>query len=89
MDIVRALNIVLREIAEPPAKETIKQEKVTRGNSGKPWTKEDDLALCTMFDMGCSTQSMSARFRRSVGGIAARLVRLGKIEERSELKKRR
>ena len=55
-------------------------------NAGKPWTKELDQQLCQMFDRGDSVTAMCSQFKRSKGGIAARLVRLGKISNRAELK---
>lgn len=55
-------------------------------NSGKPWTPELDQQLCDMFDCGTSVKEMCELFKRSRGGITARLVRLGKIENRAELK---
>lgn len=55
-------------------------------NSGKPWTPELDQQLCDMFDCGTSVKEMCELFKRSRGGITARLVRLGKIENRADLK---
>ena len=55
-------------------------------NSGKPWTPELDQQLCEMFYRGISVKELCSYFKRSKGGIAARLVRLGKIENRADLK---
>lgn len=83
IEIVRALNLVLRQLDN--------QAKILdRGlsdNTGRPWTKEDEIALCCMFDAGCSKLEICKHFRRSVGAIAARLVKLGKIGERDEFGK--
>lgn len=43
--------------------------------------------LCRMYDTGSSKKELCAYFKRSTGGIAARLVRLGKITARDEFKK--
>ena len=81
VDVVRALHIVLRHYNAPNEN----TKKAPAENAGKPWTSEDDEILCRMFDTGCSTQDMCNHFQRSKGGIAARLVRIGKINSRDEL----
>lgn len=73
--------ILLMEVSDAPAKQTNLPE-----NSGKPWTPELDRQLRDMFDRGASPKELCAYFKRSRGGIAARLVRLGIIENRAELK---
>ena len=88
VEIVRALNIVLRQLDNSMEK-TVKDEseKVTKlelENAGKPWTKEAEEVLCNMYDAGCSKKEICNYFKRSKGAIAARLVRLGKINERDE-----
>lgn len=75
--------ILLLEVSDAPAKS--KRSNLPE-NSGKPWTPELDQSLCDMFDSGASTMEMCEYFKRSRGGIAARLVRLGKIQNRIDLK---
>ena len=72
--------ILLMEVSDVPTKANLPE------NSGKPWTAELDQQLCDMFDCGASVKEMCEQFKRSRGGIAARLVRLGKIENRADLK---
>ena len=84
VDVVRALHIVLRHCNAPNEN----TKKAPAENAGKPWTAEDDEILCRMFDTGCSTQDMCNHFQRSSGGIAARLVRIGKINSRDEFRYR-
>ena len=55
------------------------------GKAGKPWTDAEDRQLLAAFDRGMSIQDLANRHERSGGGIAARLVRLGRIKERSEV----
>ncbi len=96
VEVVRALNAVLRELERH--ERTISERRMQRNvqkseeknalNAGAAWTKSDDRVLCEMFDSGCSKEEICDRLGRSVGGIAARLKRLGKIEDRSELKNR-
>ena len=80
-DVVRALNAVLRELDKRKSK-----NKELPENVGKPWTKEDEKILCQMFDAGYTRKELCEHFKRSSGGIAARLVRLGKIEERIQFR---
>ncbi len=80
VQIVRALHTVLDEIN----KKSIKTSKTHPENAGKPWTAQDDAMLCRMFENGCSREEISKQFKRSHSGIAARLVRLGKITNREE-----
>ena len=77
VEIVRALNTVLRFIESQPKKST----KVLSENAGKPWTKEDEEVLCRMFASGSSRKEICDHFKRSSGAITSRLVRLGKINE--------
>lgn len=80
VDVVRALHTVLKYLDQPP-------EKIKRSqpeNAGKPWSKDDEEILCRMFDTGCTSKEIGNHFQRSKGAIAARLVRLGKINDRGE-----
>ena len=84
VEVVRALHAVLKHI-------NVEQEKQKRPqpeNAGKPWTQEDEEILCRMFDTGCTRKEICNHFQRSQGAIAARLVKLGKIQEREEFRSR-
>lgn len=89
-DVVRALYTVLASIPEnmasPDASE--KPKKPQPEKAGKPWSEEDNKMLAQMFDEGRSRKEMCEYFERSTGGIAARLVRIGKIANRDEFRKR-
>ncbi len=86
-EVIRALHTVL---GETRITRIIKKEgSIERPffeNAGKPWTQEDDETLCTMFDEGSTRAEMSRYMKRTSGAIAARLVRLGKITFRAQLK---
>ena len=83
VEIVRALNTVLRFIEGQPQKIT----KALPENAGKPWTREDEEVLGRMFEAGCTRKEICNHFKRSSGAIAARLVKMGKISERDEFRK--
>lgn len=76
VEIVRALNAVLRELDRQPSK----PQRVLPENTGKPWTKEDDETLCGMFASGVERKEICDYFKRTSGAITSRLVRLGKIK---------
>lgn len=83
-EIIRAMHVVLEELKKRPKK---RPENLPE-NAGKPWTKDDDEELCRMFDDGMDREFICDHFKRTPGGIASRLVRLGKIKERDEFWKR-
>ena len=83
VEIVRALNTVLRYLDNQPQKST----KPSPDNAGKPWTAEDEEALSRMFEQGCTKKEICSYFKRSPGAIAARLVKLGKISERDQFRR--
>ncbi len=82
VEIVRALNMVLRQLDNQPKK----PPKPSLANAGKPWTTEEEAVLCRMFDANCTKKEICTYFKRSTEAIAARLVKLGKIRERDEFK---
>ena len=78
-DVVRAFYTILETLDKKPKKNMPE-------NAGKRWTDEDDKKLCEMFDAGASKKDICNTFKRTTTGIASRLVRLGKIEERDEFR---
>ena len=57
-------------------------------NAGKPWKPEDDAELASQFDSGLGITELIELHGRTKGSISARLVRLGKINERSDISSR-
>lgn len=82
-EMIRALYCVLGELNG----EKRKPKKTQPENAGRPWTPEDDAHLCKMFDEGATRREMCEYFKRSRGAIDSRLVRLGKIDSRDELRR--
>lgn len=62
-EIVRAFCCILNALPDKPRRP--KPE-----NTGKPWTKEDDAALCRMYDAGSTRKEMCAYFKRTEGGMS-------------------
>ena len=80
-DVIRALHAILPALAK-------KTQKAQPENAGKPWTSEDDRTLAAMYDEGKTCKEICEYFKRSTGGIASRLVRLGKIPDRETFRSR-
>ncbi|MBR0324311.1 MAG: hypothetical protein IIX06_07480, partial [Bacteroidales bacterium] len=79
-EVVRALYTVLNSLDAKKSKKNLPE------NAGKRWTNEDDKKLCEMFDAGACKKDICKTFKRTQTGIAARLVRLGKINDRDEFR---
>ena len=58
------------------------------GKAGKPWSEVEDEQLLKAFDAGATVHDLASIHERSAGGITSRLVRLGRITERSEAQAR-
>ena len=43
----------------------------------KPWTKDEDARLLVAFEHGVSVEALATDHKRKVGGIRARLMKLG------------
>lgn len=81
-DIIRALHVAVMELEKAEKRAS----KALPENSGKPWTPEDEDALLRMYRQGASKKELCEYFKRTSGGIAARLVRLGVIQSRDEFR---
>ena len=80
-DIIRALHVAVAHLEK-----AAKKEKSLPANAGKSWSPEDDEKLIQMFDEGIPQSDICNHFKRTTGAIAARLVRLGKIQARDEFR---
>ncbi len=76
-EVIRALHWAVRELEKTSRKSRWE-------NAGLPWIESDEKTLCEMFDRGDSKRDICNFFKRSEGAIAARLVKLGKIQSREE-----
>lgn len=82
-EVIRALFLAARALDSQPTESRIAAHMPP--HAGKPWTREEEERLIAEFDAGSPIEELARSHGRSKGGIAARLVRLGRIGERSEV----
>ena len=82
-EVIRALARALDAMRR--AHQTERRKRSLPPNAGKAWTKEEDIQLAEEFDKGVPANKIAAAHGRTRGGIAARLVRIGKVSERDEV----
>ncbi|MCH9036385.1 MAG: hypothetical protein IH860_03565 [Chloroflexi bacterium] len=80
--VIRAL--FLSSKALNSLKDRERRERVLPENAGKPWTPDEEQMLLEAFDLDINVKGLAKRHSRTPGAITARLVRLGRISERSE-----
>jgi DNA-binding NarL/FixJ family response regulator len=51
--------------------------------AGRAWTRDEEVSLLTYYDAGQSVKEIADKVGRTETGIAARLVRLGRIKNRA------
>ena len=78
-----ALARIMMHFTKRPGRteEEIAEIRKTYPNAHQPWTKEDEELLTVLFNEGKSLDEMSAAVYRSIGGVKARLVKLGLMEK--------
>ena len=81
--VIRALFIGMRALDVSAGRKNSLTDALP--HAGRPWTCEEEAQLITEFDAGMPVDQLAQEHGRSKGGIAARLVKLGKINERSDM----
>lgn len=81
--VIRALFCASQALTTAERKK--KPADAASGNAGSAWTEEEDRRLLDAFDQGSTVDQLAHAHGRSKGGIASRLVRLGRIKERAEI----
>jgi hypothetical protein len=69
----------LRDPAMKP-KYDLNKLRETHAKAYRPWSEEEERELLKHFDAGLAHKSIAALLRRQIGGVRARLKKLGKIE---------
>lgn len=83
--VIRALFLASRALAaQSKPQSTRKNKDPSLAQAGKPWAQEETQRLLDAFDAGTPIAELARSHGRTKGGIAARLVKLGRIDERSE-----
>lgn len=85
--VIRALHFILSELEQKQRTQGVKPEVQKHSGSfpeqaGKTWSAQDDQTLINQWKSGVPIQKIASQFQRSRGSIAARLVRLGLIQDR-------
>lgn len=82
-EVICAFYTILTHLDEKKAKKNMPE------NAGKPWAREDEDLLTSLYRAGASKKELCATLRRTETGIAARLVHLGIIENRDVFRARK
>lgn len=79
--VIRALFMGARAVADPASQPRPKRPQVEgQEQAWQPWTREEEESLLAAFDCGATIQELASAHKRKVGGITARLVKLGRLE---------
>jgi len=76
-DVVRALFAAARALES--RSRGVQRQRELPGNVGKPWNAEEDARLLAAFDAGEARTAIARAHDRTLGGIEARLEKLGRI----------
>ena len=82
-DIVRAFYAVINHLDVKMPK------KKLPANAGKPWSKEDEDSLVSLYRSGAPKMDICKTLQRTEAGVAARLVHLGVIDNRDIFRRRK
>lgn len=80
--VIRALFVSLK-VLEKEIRRAERDDSLP-SNAGCSWSDTEDKALLVTFDAGTPVKEIAAKHGRTLGAIAARLVRLGRIKDRAE-----
>lgn len=83
--VIRALFLAAQALSAADAPPAARPRALPE-QAGKPWSPAEDEALAAAFQAGSRAAELAEAHCRTRGAIAARLVRLGLIAERGELR---
>ena len=79
--VVRALFVRAHALQQDASSANPKRAPVEgQEHAWQPWSAEEENRLLAAFDGGVTVQELAVTHKRKVGGITARLVKLGRIE---------
>jgi hypothetical protein len=82
LELRRALFLAV-DALEQRARLAARRQAVLPRNAGKPWTAAEDDELLAKFDAGQPLEALAVAHERTRAGIEARLVKHGRLDERS------
>lgn len=80
--VIRALNVAAKVMQQ--VSKNAERRASMPANFGKPWTDEENTELLTVFDAKMPLKEIAAKHGRAHTAIAARLVKLDRLENRAE-----
>jgi len=83
--VIRALFVAVKALERMEDRE--RRLRALPSNAGKAWSKAEDDTLLAAFDAGITARAIASKHGRTVEAIVARLVRLGRIKERTDVYK--
>jgi hypothetical protein len=82
--VIRALFVAA--IALDKAEKRAERDRALPEKAGRSWSETEDHELLAIFDTETPIKEIAAKHGRTTGAIAARLIRLGRIKDRAEIK---
>jgi hypothetical protein len=82
VDLKRALFLAI-DALEQRTRLAARRHSALPRNAGKPWTQSEDDELLQRFDSGLAVDALAAAHERTRAGIEARLVKHGRLDERT------
>lgn len=82
--VIRALFVATKAL-NSAAQRAARTESLP-SNAGRPWTENEDRELLSLFDSNVLVKDMAQKHGRTQGAIASRLLRLGRVKDRAEVR---
>lgn len=81
--VIRALFVAVKALES--AEKRAERERALPEKAGRSWSETEDQELLAIFDTETPVKEIAAKHGRTTGAIAARLIRLGRIKDRTEI----
>lgn len=83
--VIRALFVAIAALDN--AAKRAERTRALPDNAGRSWSEDEDQELLEQFDSNIPVKDIAEKHGRTQGAIASRLVRLGRINERADVRK--